>query len=98
MSMWRRKTRGRPRLPAISEGDLRQAAQEQAAREDVVEQWVSRVNSAQATNEAALAALERAQVKYKSEIDGVNTTVANMEAQLKQALYYLDNTTLTAPA
>jgi multidrug resistance efflux pump len=30
-------------------------AQEQAVREDVTEQWVSRVNSAQATNEAALA-------------------------------------------
>jgi multidrug resistance efflux pump len=72
-------------------------AQEQAVREDVIEQWLSRVNSAQATNEAALAALERARVKYKSEIDGINTTVANMEAQLKQALYYLDNTALTAP-
>ena len=72
-------------------------AQEQAVREDVIEQWLSRVNSAQATNEGAVAALERARTKYKSEIDGVNTTVANMEAQLKQALYYLDNTTLTAP-
>jgi multidrug resistance efflux pump len=72
-------------------------AQEQAVREDVTEQWLSRVNSAQATNEAALAALERAQVKFKSEINGVNTTVANMEAQLLQGQYYLDNTTLTAP-
>jgi multidrug resistance efflux pump len=72
-------------------------AKEQAVREDLIEQWLSRVNSAQATNEAALAALERAQVKYKSEINGVNTTVANMEAQLLLARYYLDNTTLTAP-
>jgi multidrug resistance efflux pump len=70
-------------------------AKEQAVREDLIEQWLSRVNSAQATNEAALAALERAQVKYKSEINGVNTTVANMEAQLLLARYYLDNTTLT---
>jgi multidrug resistance efflux pump len=72
-------------------------AQEQAVREDVTEQWLSRVNSAQATNEAALAALERAQVKFKSEINGVNTTVANTEAQLLQGQYYLDNTTLIAP-
>ena len=36
-------------------------------------------------------------LQYKSEIDGVNTTVANMEAQLQLARYYLDNTTLTAP-
>ncbi|MGY8681472.1 efflux RND transporter periplasmic adaptor subunit [Bradyrhizobium sp. UFLA05-153] len=41
--------------------------------------------------------LERARLQYQSEIDGVNTSVANLEAQLQQALYYLDNTTLTAP-
>jgi multidrug resistance efflux pump len=72
-------------------------AQEQAVREEVVEQWLSRVNAAQATNDSAAASLERANVKYKSEINGVNTTVANIEAQLQQATYYLDNTTLTAP-
>ncbi|MCK1448813.1 HlyD family secretion protein [Bradyrhizobium sp. 2] len=72
-------------------------AEEQAVREDLVEQWLSRVNSAQATNDAAEAALERAQVRYKSEIEGVNTTVANVEAQLRLAQYYLDNTTLAAP-
>ena len=36
-------------------------------------------------------------VKYKAEIDGLNPTVANIEAQLRQARYYLDNTTLVAP-
>ena len=72
-------------------------AQEQAVREELVEQWLTRVNAAQATNDAAVAALERANVQYKSEINGVNTTVAGIEAQLQQARYYLDNTTLTAP-
>ena len=72
-------------------------AKEQAVREMDVEQWLTRVNAAQATTDGAVAALDRAQTKYKSEINGVNTTVANMEAQLKQALYYRDNTTLTAP-
>jgi len=72
-------------------------AKEHAVREDDVEQWMSRVNTAQVTREEALAELERARLKYQSEIDGVNTTVANMEAQLRQARYYLDNTTLTAP-
>src|SRR6185369_3141040 len=72
-------------------------AKEQAVREVDIEQWLTRVNAAQATTDGATAALERAQTKYRSEINGVNTTVANMEAQLKQALYYLDNTTLTAP-
>jgi multidrug resistance efflux pump len=72
-------------------------AKEQAVREEVIEQWLSRVNSAQATNDAAEAGLERAQVRYKSEIEGVNTTVANVEAQLRLAQYYLDNTSLVAP-
>jgi len=72
-------------------------AQEQAAREEDVETWLTRVNAAEATQDEALAELERARLKYKSEIGGVNTAVANMEAQLRQARYYLDNTTLTAP-
>ncbi len=72
-------------------------AQEQAVREMDVEQWKTRVNAAQATHDEALAELERARLQYKSEIGGVNTTVASMEAQLQQAQYYLDNTTLTAP-
>jgi multidrug resistance efflux pump len=72
-------------------------AKEQAVREEDVEQWLTRVNAAQATSDGAVAALERANVQYKSEINGVNTTVASMDAQLQQAQYYLDNTTLTAP-
>jgi hypothetical protein len=43
-------------------------AQEQAVREEDVEQWLTRVNASQATNDAAVAELERAGVKYKSEI------------------------------
>src|SRR5262249_42865315 len=72
-------------------------AQEQAVREEDVEQQPTRVKAAIATHEATLAQLERANLQYKSEIDGINTTVANMEAQLQLARYYLDNTTLTAP-
>jgi multidrug resistance efflux pump len=72
-------------------------AKEQAVREEDVVKWETRVNTAQATRDEALGELERARLKLKSEIDGVNTTVANMEAQLRQARYYLDNTTLTAP-
>ena len=44
----------------------------------------------------ALAELEVARLKYASQIDGVNTAVANIDAQLRQARYYLDNTTLVA--
>ena len=72
-------------------------AQEQAVREEDVVQRATSVASAQATRDGALAELEVARLKYKSEIDGVNTTVASVEAQLRQAQYYLDNTTLVAP-
>jgi multidrug resistance efflux pump len=72
-------------------------AQEQAVREEDIEQWLTRANAAQATLNGAEAQLQRATLQYKSEIDGINTTVANMEAQLQLARYYLDNTTLTAP-
>ena len=72
-------------------------AKEQAVREEDVVQRATSVASAQATRDGALAELEVARLKYKSEFDGVNTTVANVEAQLRQAQYYLDNTTLVAP-
>ena len=72
-------------------------AREGAVREEDIEKWATRVSTVQATNDEALAELKRANLKYASEIGGVNTTVASMEAQLRQAQYYLDNTTLTAP-
>ena len=72
-------------------------AKEQAVREEDVVQWASRVSSAEATRDEALAELDRARLKYKSQINGVNTVVANVEAQLRQAQYYLDNTMLLAP-
>ena len=72
-------------------------AKEQAVREEDVVQRATSVSSAQATSDGTLAELEVARLKYKSEVDGVNTTVASMEAQLRQAQYYLKNTTLVAP-
>jgi multidrug resistance efflux pump len=72
-------------------------AQQQAVREEDVEQWLTRVNAADASENEARAQVDRARLKYEAEINGVNPTVANMEAQLRQAQYYLDNTTLVAP-
>jgi multidrug resistance efflux pump len=72
-------------------------AQEGAVIEDAIQQWLTRAGTAEAAENEALADLERARFKYKAEIDGVNPTVANIEAQLRQARYYLDNTTLVAP-
>ena len=69
-------------------------AKEQAVREEDVVQWATRVSSAEATRARRWLSSNRSRLKYKSQIDGVNTMVANVEAQLRQAQYYLDNTTL----
>src|SRR5271165_2287074 len=70
--------------------------QNSAAAEDV-QKWQSRVDIAEDSHLEAEAELERANLNYHSQIDGVNTAVASSEAQLAQARYYLDNTTLVAP-
>src|SRR5262249_152140 len=72
-------------------------AKEGAVRKEDVIRWQAQASTAEANRDGAQGELERATLKYKSEIEGVNTTVANMEAQLRQAQYYLDNTTLIAP-
>ena len=53
--------------------------------------------ASQAAVAAAQAEYKRARLKYGSEIEGVNTTVAQVQAELEQARYYLDNTTMAAP-
>ncbi len=52
---------------------------------------------AKATHEANLAALEKAEGLYLSKIDGVNTAVAQAQAQLEQAQFDLDSTVVKAP-
>ena len=72
------------------------AAQGAGPDEDV-QKWAAQVRSAEASVTEALAQEKRATLRYQSEIGGVNTTVAKMLAELQQARYYLDNTTLVAP-
>jgi multidrug resistance efflux pump len=72
-------------------------ARDQAVREDDIQRFAMQVGTARAAENEALAELDRARLNYEAEIGGVNTSVANMEAQLRQAQYYLDNTTLVAP-
>ena len=52
---------------------------------------------APAAIQIATANAEKARLAYQSQIDGTNTTVAQVEAELAQAVYYLDNTTMVAP-
>ncbi len=61
------------------------------------ENWKVQVQVAKASIAQAQAELTRANLRYESEIDGVNTTVAAVKAELDLARYYLDNTTMYAP-
>lgn len=52
---------------------------------------------AKTAHDANLAALEKAESAYFSNIDGVNTAVAQAQAQLEQAQFDLDSTIIKAP-
>ena len=71
--------------------------EEGAGREEDAIDMATKVGVAITAEKAALAELERARLRYQSEINGINTTVANITAQLQQAQYYLANTTMEAP-
>jgi multidrug resistance efflux pump len=53
--------------------------------------------TAEASIKIALAKEAKARLAFESEINGENTTVAKLQADLAQAQYYLDNTTMVAP-
>lgn len=61
------------------------------------EKWAARVAASEAGILEAQAEEKRARLRYASEIDGVNTTVAETEAELDLARFYLDNTLMVAP-
>jgi len=68
-----------------------------AGPEEDAARWDAQLKVAQAAVKEAAAELDRAKLVYASEIDGVNTSVAAVAAELEQARFYLDNTTLVAP-
>lgn len=72
-------------------------AQDEAVREVAAQKWDAQLKIADAAIKKAQAELDVARLKYESEIGGVNTTVAQVRAELAQAQFYLDNTTLAAP-
>jgi multidrug resistance efflux pump len=62
-----------------------------------VERWDDQVRRDQADVEATVANTRRAMLQLNANIDGINPKVAALLAQLDQARYYLDNTTMVAP-
>ena len=68
-----------------------------AGPEEDAQRWDAQLKVNEAAVKETAAELDRAKLRYQSEINGVNTSVAEAEAELAQARYYLDNTTLVAP-
>jgi multidrug resistance efflux pump len=68
-----------------------------AGPEEDAQKWNAQVAADEASIKEAQAEFVRAELRYNSEIDGVNTSVAAIQAQLDQARYYLDNTLMVAP-
>ena len=73
-------------------------ARKGAGREEDAQKWAATAAADLAAVRQAQAEQRQAELRYASQIDGVNTDVARVEAELEQARYYLDNTTMTAPA
>jgi len=68
-----------------------------AGPEEDAQKWTAQVAADRAAILEAQADEQRAQLRYASEIDGVNTTVAALQAELDLARFYLDNTLMVAP-
>ncbi len=68
-----------------------------AGPQEEVQKWTAQVAANDAGIREAQAEAARANLSYESQINGVNTTVAALQAQLDQARYYLDNTLMVAP-
>ncbi|MBN9690211.1 MAG: HlyD family secretion protein [Verrucomicrobia bacterium] len=72
-------------------------AEQGAGPEEDAQRWDAQYKVNEAAVKEAAAELERARLRYRSEINGVNTSVAVVDAELALAKFYLNNTTLVAP-
>lgn len=68
-----------------------------AGPEEDAQKWKAQVGASEAAILEAQAEEQAAQLRYTSVIDGVNTSVAEVQAKLQTARYYLDNTLMVAP-
>jgi multidrug resistance efflux pump len=78
--------------------DLEQLGQRQATSQFNVQDAVTQADSLAAQLEAANARETNARLAASSEIDGENTAVAQLRAQLDNAEWQLEQTTISAPA
>lgn len=67
------------------------------ARQETLDQWQAQLAAAKAQVAEAEANIQKAKLARDAKIDGVNARVVSTQAQLKEAEYYLEQTTLRAP-
>lgn len=72
-------------------------AKQGAGPEEDAQKWSAQAAARAAGVKEAQAEEQRARLHYNSQINGVNTTVAEVQAELEQARFYLDNTLMVAP-
>jgi multidrug resistance efflux pump len=72
-------------------------ARQGAGPKEDAQKWASQVAAGEAGILEAQSEEQRARLRYTSEIDGVNTSVATIQAELDLARFYLDNTRMVAP-
>jgi len=72
-------------------------ARKGAGREEDAQKWTATEAADLAAVRQAQAEQRQAQLRYASQIDGVNTAVAAIQAELDLARFYLDNTLMVAP-
>ena len=68
-----------------------------AGPEEDAQKWTAQVSADEAGIKEAQAEVVRADLRYNSQINGVNTSVAAIQAKLDLARFYLDNTRMVAP-
>jgi multidrug resistance efflux pump len=69
-----------------------------AGRDQEVDRWQTQMQTWDAAIRAAQAQKRQAELAYESQINGVNTTVAQLQASLKKAEWDLNETVVYAPA
>jgi multidrug resistance efflux pump len=72
-------------------------AKQGAGPKEDAQKWAAQVAAGEAGILEAQADEQRARLRVTSEIDGVNTSVATIQAELDLARFYLDNTLMVAP-
>jgi len=86
------------RYRTANENAVRANAQSTPFSESEVEKRRLTYLASEASVERARATQEQARLAFRSEINGVNTTVARLEADLQKAIYDLEQTSVLAPA